>query len=268
MQTMLVHLLHFPTQLQIPSAQRHLLPIRQQLSGPQLRLPDTSTGPQGVPQSRNVVTNTAGTSDAAATGTTLVSSTVTLSCASAPNCTRNIDGTVTIANQGTYSAAAADGTVVFTPLPAFTGTATPVTYTVSDALGQSATTTYTPSVTPAPVAINDTSTNGQDKNQLIDVLNNDTVPTNPAGDPLNPATVKLCGTNPAQTSPNCTLTTLTTADGTYTVNPTTGVVTFDPIPSFTGTVSVPVRYQVSDTGSTPQVTSATITPRLSLDQLR
>ena len=222
--------------------------------------PDTSTGPQGVPQSRNVVTNTAGTSDAAATGTTLVSSTVTLSCASAPNCTRNIDGTVTIANQGTYSAAAADGTVVFTPLPAFTGTATPVTYTVSDALGQSATTTYTPSVTPAPVAINDTSTNGQDKNQLIDVLNNDTVPTNPAGDPLNPATVKLCGTNPAQTSPNCTLTTLTTADGTYTVNPTTGVVTFDPIPSFTGTVSVPVRYQVSDTGSTPQVTSATITP--------
>lgn len=222
--------------------------------------PDTSTGPQGVPQSRNVVTNTAGTSDAAATGTTLVSSTVTLSCDSAPNCTRNIDGTVTIANQGTYSAAAADGTVVFTPLPAFNGTATPVTYTVSDALGQSATTTYTPSVTPAPVAINDTSTNGQDKNQLIDVLNNDTVPTNPAGDPLNPATVKLCGTNPAQTSPNCTLTTLTTGDGTYTVNPTTGVVTFDPIPSFTGTVSVPVRYQVSDTGSTPQVTSATITP--------
>lgn len=220
---------------------------------------DTSTGPQGVAQSRNVVTNTAGTSDAAATGTTLVSSTVTLSCASAPNCTRNTDGTVTIANQGTYSAAAADGTVIFTPIPTFTGTATPVTYSVSDALGQSAITTYTPSVTPAPVAINDTSTNGQDKNQLIDVLNNDTVPTNPAGDRLNPATVKLCGTNPAQTSPNCTLTTLTTADGTYTVNPTTGVVTFDPIPSFTGTVSVPVRYQVSDTGSTPQVTSATIT---------
>jgi uncharacterized repeat protein (TIGR02059 family) len=224
--------------------------------------PDTSSGPQGVAQSRNVVTNSVGTSDAAATGTTLVSSTVTLSCASAPNCTRNIDGTVTIDGQGTYSAAAANGTVVFTPIPTFTGTATPVTYTISDALGQSATTTYTPTVIPAPVAINDTSTNGQDKNQLINVLANDTVPTNPAGDPLNPASVKLCDptTNPAQVAPNCTLTTLTTADGTYTVNPTTGVVTFDPIPSFTGTVSVPVRYQVSDTGSTPQVTSATITP--------
>lgn len=221
---------------------------------------DTSSGPQGVAQSINVVTNTAGTSDSAASGTTLVSSTVTLSCASAPNCTRNINGTVTIDGQGTYSASAADGTVVFTPLPTFTGTATPVTYTVSDALGQSATTTYTPTVIPAPVAINDTSINGQDKNQLIDVLNNDTVPTNPAGDPLNPASVKLCGANPAQTSPNCTLTTLTTADGTYTVNPTTGVVSFDPIPSFTGTVSVPVRYQVSDTGTTPQTTSATITP--------
>jgi uncharacterized repeat protein (TIGR02059 family) len=223
---------------------------------------DSSSGPQGVAQSRNVVTNTVGTSDAAATGTTLVSSTVTLSCASAPNCTRNVDGTVTIANQGTYSAAAADGTVIFTPIPTFTGTATPVTYTVSDALGQSATTTYTPTVIPAPVAINDTSTNGQDKNQVINVLVNDTVPTNPAGDPLNPATVKLCDptTNPAQVSPNCALTTLTTADGTYTVNPTTGVVTFDPIPSFTGTVSIPVKYQVSDTGTTPQTTSATITP--------
>jgi CshA-type fibril repeat protein len=223
---------------------------------------DTSSGPQGVAQSRNVVTNTAGTSDAAATGTTLVSSTVTLSCAGAPNCTRNINGTVTIDGQGTYSAAAADGTVVFTPLPTFTGTATPVTYTVSDALGQSATTTYTPTLIPAPVALNDTSINGQDKNQIIDVLNNDTVPTNPAGDPLNPLTVKLCDptTNPAQVSPNCTLTTLTTPDGTYTVNPITGAVTFDPIPSFTGTVSIPVQYQVSDTGTSPQTTSATITP--------
>jgi CshA-type fibril repeat protein len=221
---------------------------------------DTSSGPQGVAQSRNVVTNTSGTSDAAAPGTNLVSSTVTLSCASAPNCTRNSDGTVTIADQGTYSAVAANGTVVFTPTPTFTGTATPVTYTVSDALGQSATTTYTPTVIPAPVAINDTSTNGQDINQLIDVLNNDTVPTNPPGDLLNPTTVKLCGTNPAQSAPNCTLTTLTTPDGTYSVNQTTGVVTFDPIPSFTGTVSVPVRYQVSDSGATPQITSALITP--------
>ena len=217
--------------------------------------PDTSSGPQGVAQSVVVVTN-----DSAASGTTLVSSTVTLSCASAPNCTRNSDGTVTIDSQGTYSAVAADGTVVFTPLPAFTGTATPVTYTVSDALGQSATTTYTPTVIPAPVAIDDTSINGQDKNQVINVLGNDTVPTNPAGDPLDPTTVKLCGTNPAQTAPNCTLTTLTTPDGTYTVNPTTGVVTFDPIPSFTGQVTVPVRYQVSDEGATPQVTSALITP--------
>jgi CshA-type fibril repeat protein len=171
---------------------------------------DTSSGPQGVAQSRNVVTNTVGTSDAAAAGTTLVSSTVTLSCASAPNCTRNTDGTVTIANQGTYSAAAADGTVVFTPLPAFVGTATPVTYTIKDALNQSATTTYTPTVIPAPVAINDTSINGQDINQVINILGNDTVPTNPAGDPLNPASVKLCDptTNPVQVAPNCTLTNL------------------------------------------------------------
>jgi CshA-type fibril repeat protein len=228
---------------------------------------DTSSGPQGVAQSRNVVTNTVGTSDAAADGTNLVASTVTLSCPASPEtptCTRSTDGqgTVTIDGQGTYSAVAANGTIVFTPLPTFTGTAKPVNYTISDALGQSVTTTYTPTVIPAPVAVNDFSTDGQDKNQLIDVLFNDTVPTNPAGDPLNKTSVKLCDptTNPAQVAPNCSLTKLDTADGTYTVNTTTGVVTFDPISSFTGQVAVPVRYQVSDTGTTPQVTSATITP--------
>lgn len=221
---------------------------------------DTTSGPQGVAQSINVVTNSAGTSDSAATGTTLAISSVSLSCAGAADCTRNVNGTVTIANQGTYSAVSADGTVVFTPVPTFVGTATPVTYTVSDALGQSATTTYTPTVIPAPVAVNDTSTNGQDKNQVINVLTNDTVPTNPPGDPLDQTSVKLCGTNPVQTPAACDKLTLTTADGTYTVDPATGLVTFDPIPTFTGTVTVPVRYQVSDTGTTPQTTSALITP--------
>jgi uncharacterized repeat protein (TIGR02059 family)/LPXTG-motif cell wall-anchored protein len=225
---------------------------------------DTTSGPQGVAQSI-VVTN----NDSAASGQTLVTPSVTLSCPATPatpTCVRNSNGTVTITGQGTYSAAAADGTVVFTPLPTFTGTAKPVVYTVKDDLDQSATSTYTPTVIPAPVAVADTSKNGQDINQSINVLGNDTIPTN--GNPLDPTSVKLCAladaaaTPPvaAEVSPNCSLTELVVpGEGKYTVNPTTGVVTFDPEPEFTGTATR-INYQVSDTGTgaNKQTTSSTI----------
>jgi uncharacterized repeat protein (TIGR02059 family)/LPXTG-motif cell wall-anchored protein len=225
---------------------------------------DTTSGPQGVAQSI-VVTN----NDSAAAGQDLVTPSVTLSCPATPatpTCVRNANGTVTITGQGTYSASAADGTVVFTPLPTFTGTAKPVVYTVKDDLDQSATSTYTPTVIPAPVAVADTSKNGQDINQTINVLGNDTIPAN--GNPLDPTSVKLCAladasANPpvaAEVSPNCSLTSLTVpGEGTYTVNPTTGVITFDPEPGFTGPATR-INYQVSDTGTgaNKQTTSSTI----------
>ena len=219
---------------------------------------DTTSGPQGVAQSIVVVAN-----DSAASGTSLVASSVVLACPAlplTPSCTRNNDGSITMAGQGTYSALAADGTVVFTPLASFTGTAKPVSYTVSDVLGQTATTTYTPTIVPAPVAAADTSKNGQDVNQVINPLTNDAH----TGAPLDPTSVKLCDptTNPAQTAPNCTATSVTIpGQGTYTVDPNTGVVTFDPEPTFTGAATA-ITYQVSDTGtgSNKQTTWATITP--------
>jgi CshA-type fibril repeat protein len=39
---------------------------------------------------------------------------------------------------------------------------------------------------------------------------------------------------------------LVTADGKYWVDPATGVVTFDPDPDFSGTVTQPVQYVVAD----------------------
>jgi CshA-type fibril repeat protein len=58
--------------------------------------------------------------------------------------------------------------------------------------------------------------------------------------------VKLCGINPVQTPPGCDKTSLTVpGEGTYTVNPD-GTVTFDPLPTFKGTVATPVTYQVTD----------------------
>ncbi|RYE18172.1 MAG: hypothetical protein EOP51_22485, partial [Sphingobacteriales bacterium] len=43
--------------------------------------------------------------------------------------------TVTIAGQGTYAVNASNGKVTFTPLPAFSGTATPIAYTIKDNFG-------------------------------------------------------------------------------------------------------------------------------------
>ena len=64
--------------------------------------------------------------------------------------------------------------------------------------------------------------------------------------PIDPTSVKLCG--PGEVGPTgCTLTTLTVpGEGTYTVDPVTGKVTFDPLPTFSG-VATPVQYTVADT---------------------
>ena len=52
-----------------------------------------------------------------------------------------------IPGEGTYTVSSS-GVITFTPLPDFTGTATPITYSVTDSLGQTVTSTYTPTITP------------------------------------------------------------------------------------------------------------------------
>lgn len=177
--------------------------------------------------------------------------------ASVPD-TCDADGVVTVAGVGTYTLDKTTGVVTLVADPAATaGTKTALKYQVTDSFGQKATSTLTPVVPVAPVAVNDTSTGAYDVNQTISVLTNDAV-TAPAT--LVASTVKLCATT---STPNtsCTLDSLTVAnEGTYTAN-ANGTVTFDPLPTFKGTVSTPVKYVVAD--STGQVTNATITPTVS-----
>ena len=90
--------------------------------------------------------------------------------------------------------------------------------------------------------------------QSINVLTNDTAAS---GATLTANSVRLCGTSPVQSPPSCSQTSLTTADGTYSVNASTGVVTFTPTSSFAGTATVIPTYQVSDSAS--NVVSSTIT---------
>jgi CshA-type fibril repeat protein len=154
----------------------------------------------------------------------------------APACDKT---TLTVTGQGTYTVNPTTGAVVFDPLPTFTGTATPMSYQVSDLLGRAATSTITPTVTAPPItAVDDASSGAYNTNQTISPLVNDT-----PGAQWVPTSVRLCDTN--ETAPNCTLTSLTVdGEGIYTVN-TDGTVTFDPESTFTGPAT-PIAYQATD----------------------
>jgi CshA-type fibril repeat protein len=65
---------------------------------------------------------------------------------------RLVDGgtlvtSLTVAGQGAYALDTSTGTITFTPVLGFGGVATPVTYRLTDAYGQTADATYTPTVT-------------------------------------------------------------------------------------------------------------------------
>jgi CshA-type fibril repeat protein len=214
---------------------------------------DVSSGNYDTNQTINPLTN-----DEAGSGA-LDTTTVKLCGISpaqvAPDCTQT---SLTVAGEGTYTVNATTGVVTFDPLPTFTGTATPITYQVSDVYGQTDSATITPTVglPPIPTATANTSTGAYDTNQTINPLTNDTPGS--SSFPLLATSVKLCGIDPAQSPNSCSQTSLTVAgEGTYTVNTTTGVVTFDPLPTFTGTAAS-VRYQAKD--SLDRFVNSTITP--------
>jgi uncharacterized repeat protein (TIGR02059 family) len=233
---------------------------------------DTTSGPMNTPQSIDVLTNTAGTSDSAAQGLTLNSLSVVLSCPTtpaAPACVVNGDGSVTVTGQGTYSSGGSSY-VTFTPVNNFTGTAKPVVYTVEDSVGQSASTTYTPTIIPPPTVRPDTTTAGWDVTQSMNVLTSATVPgtfnaslntgdSAGTGASLVAGSIRLCAAS--DTAPNCTVTSSGSVEianqGTYTLDPATGIVSFDPLPTFSGTAT-PVTYSVTDDRG--QKSSTTYTP--------
>jgi CshA-type fibril repeat protein len=170
-----------------------------------------------------------------------------------PNCTLTSLTTV----DGVYTVNTTTGEVEFNPASTFSGTvANPINYQVTDSINRTITSTITPTIgpPPGPTAAPDTSTGNYDTNQTIDPLAND--PDNPAI-PLLPATLKLCGINPIETPNNCTQTSLfVPGEGSYVLDPATGLVTFDPLPTFSGTAT-PIKYQAANDAG--QVVNSTIT---------
>ena len=223
---------------------------------------DPPTAPSAAPETKSVLPGSTATfttvigSSGLGTGTGLQSGSTNGPCLVDP-ATTLCGTTVNIPGEGTWTIDQTTGVVTFTASSSIpSGTRTPVTYRITDVIGQTTTSTLTPVVPPPPDAKNDTSSGLYDANQVIVILGNDD--PGHVSAPLVASTVKLCGISPAETPNSCTQTSVTVpGEGTYTVN-ANGSVTFDPLPTFIGTVTTPVKYQVADTLG--QIDNATITP--------
>ena len=164
---------------------------------------------------------------------------------------------------GTYTLKVVDGkaTAVFTPTDkTYAGEVEPVTIQAKDTNGTPVTTTYTPNITPVvPTGTPTTSEGVQGQPQ-------EGTPTFTPGNDKVP--MKIDATQPAKlidpaTGQPTDETTIPAKDangkevGTYTIDPTTGKVTFTPNKDFVGT-PVPATVQAKDANGTP--TTATYSP--------
>ena len=152
---------------------------------------------------------------------------------------------------GTYTIDSTTGKVTFTPNKDFTGTPVPATVQAKDANGTPTTATYTPTVKPVtPKGVDTFTKNIQGKEQkgtpefkpgkvTIDGKEVE-VPI----DTKEPA--KLIDPKTGQPVDSVTI----DGEGTYTVDPETGEVTFKPDPQFTGK-GTPIKVQRKDTNGTP-----------------
>ena len=164
---------------------------------------------------------------------------------------------------GTYTLKVVDGkaTAVFTPTDkTYAGEVEPVTIQAKDTNGTPVTTTYTPNITPVEPTGKPTTTEGAQGQPQ------EGTPTFTPGDAKVP--MKIDAEQPAKlidpaTGQPTDETTIPAKDangkevGTYTIDPTTGKVTFTPNKDFTGT-PVPATVQAKDANGTP--TTATYTP--------
>jgi len=159
--------------------------------------------------------------------------------------TVDADGTVVVVpGEGRYELDRTAGTVLFTPEPAFTRTATPVPYVVTDAVGATAASTLTPSVT--EVARPDTSTGEQGIPQRLAVTENDG-----GAVPVSPATLRLVDPSGVDAA-----TVVVPGEGTWTVDGEELV--FTPEAAFAGTAT-PVSYRVDTAAGDTVESTATLT---------
>ena len=171
---------------------------------------------------------------------------------------------VTVDGEGTYTINPTTGEVTFTPDPSFTGTAKGVEVTLSAPVGRNkdgkvqaeyiktATAKYTPTVT--PIAITPTDKVSED-------IQNVPQTQTPTFELSNDKTAKITSkklVDPATGQPTDETTVTVEGEGTYSIDPTTGAVTFTPEKDFVGTAKG-VKVQATATVTNANGKTATIT---------
>ena len=178
---------------------------------------------------------------------------------------------VTVAGEGTYTINPSTGEVTFTPEPSFTGTAKGVDVTLSAPVGRNkngkvqeeyvktATAKYTPTVKPITVTPTD---------KVSEDVQNVPQTQTPTFDLSNDKTAEITSkklVDPATGQPTDETTVTVAGEGSYTIDPTTGAVTFTPEKDFVGTakgVTIQATATITNAnGKTATITSdATYTP--------
>ena len=178
---------------------------------------------------------------------------------------------VTVEGEGTYTINPTTGEVTFTPEPSFTGTAKGVDVTLSAPVGRNkngkvqeeyiktATAKYTPTVTPITITPTD---------KVSEDIQNVPQTQTPTFDLSNDKTAEITSkklVDPATGQPTDETTVTVAGEGSYTIDPTTGAVTFTPEKDFVGTakgVTVQATATITNAnGKTATITSdATYTP--------
>ena len=181
------------------------------------------------------------------------------------------EATVTVAGEGTYTIDQATGKVTFKPEPGFTGTANGVTVSVTAPVGRdkdgnvpadalkTATAKYTPTVT--PITLTPT-------NKVSEDVQNAPQTQTPTFELSNDKTAEITSkklVDPATGQPTDATTVTVAGEGSYTIDPTTGAVTFVPEKDFVGTakgVTVQATATIkNEDGKTTTITAdATYTP--------
>ena len=162
--------------------------------------------------------------------------------------------TLTVIGQGSYAVNTFSGVITFTPLPGYLGSATQVSYRVTDSYDQSASSTYTATVTepaiPNPAALTSTGVGTAAQSRTVSIPQSGTV-------------TLLAGLTPV-------ITITVAGQGSYALDPTTGLIRFSPVNGFTGTAT-PADYNVTDsygqTGSSTYTPTVTIPPRPTAEPL-
>ena len=175
---------------------------------------------------------------------------------------------ITVAGEGTYTIKDTTGQVTFVPEPGFTGTANGVTVTLSAPVGRdkdglvrdeyvkTATAKYTPTVTPITVTPTD--------KVSADVQNVPQTQT-PTFDLSNDKTAQITSkklVDPTTGQPTDDAIVTVAGEGSYTIDPTTGAVTFTPEKDFVGTAKG-VKVQATATVTNAKGATSTITSEAS-----